>query len=217
MRVNSVLTCISRFSTCSRKKSVWGIVALLLMFLVMISSPVGTNMVVASSLWRDTRNSLFADCKARSVGDLVTLIIVERTEASQSAQTTTGKEASISLGPGVGVLDGFIPLAKASTSDSLSAGGKTTRGGSISAKMTTQVVEVLPNGNLVIEGRQTIIVNKEKQEIVVRGTVRPEDISPDNTILSTYVSNASISYEGTGALGNKQKPGILTQILNWLF
>lgn len=170
----------------------------------------------AASLWQDTQPSIFADLTARNVGDLVTIIIVERTQASQSAQVSTGKDSSVEFGPGVGILD-FIPLAKAGAKDGRKSSGQNVQGGSLSAKMTSQVVEVLPNGNLVIEGRQTITVNREDQEIVVRGVVRPSDIAPDNTILSTYVSDASISYQGSGSLGSHHKPGILTQILNWLF
>ena len=150
------------------------------------------------------------------MGDLVTLIIVERSQASQSTQTSTGKDSSVEFGPGLGVLD-FIPLAKASSKDGWQTGGKNVQGGSLSAKMTTQVVEVLPNGNLVIEGHQSITVNREDQEIIVRGVIRPQDIAPDNSVLSTYVSDASISYQGSGALGGQKKPGILTQILNWIF
>lgn len=170
----------------------------------------------AASLWQDTQPSIFADLTARDVGDLVTIIIVERTQASQSAQVSTGKDSSMEFGPGVGILD-FIPLAKTSSKDGRKSSGQNVQGGSLSAKMTSQVIEVLPNGNLVIEGRQTITVNREEQEIVVRGVVRPSDIAPDNTILSTYVSDASISYQGSGSLGSHQRPGILTQILNWLF
>ncbi|NLK08782.1 MAG: flagellar basal body L-ring protein FlgH [Firmicutes bacterium] len=169
-----------------------------------------------ASLWQDSQSSVFADLKARNVGDLVTVIIVERTEASQSTQMSTGKDSSVELGPGVGILD-FIPLAKASAKDGRQSGGQSSQGGSLSAKMTGKVVEVLPNGNLVIEGRQTITVNREDQEIVIRGMIRSADISPDNTILSTYVSDASISYQGSGSLGGQAKPGILTQILNWIF
>src|SRR5690606_17736037 len=96
-------------------------------------------------------------------------------------------------------------------------GGSTTRGGSLNARMTAMVVDVLPNGNLVIEGRQTIIVNEEEQLIVVSGIVRPQDIAPDNTVLSTFVADATITYHGTGPLGDRQEPGLLTRLLNWLF
>ena len=146
----------------------------------------------------------------------MTLIIVERTEASQAARTTTSKDGEVSIGPGLGFLD-IIPLIQASGGDSLTAGGTTTRGGSLQAKMTTRVVEVLPNGVLKIEGRQTIVLNGEEQEIVVSGLVRTRDIGPDNTVLSTYVADAHIAFKGTGILGDNQRQGILTRLFNWLF
>ena len=79
-----------------------------------------------------------------------------------------------------------------------SAQGSTTHGGTLDARMTAQVVDVLPTGNLVIEGRQTIIVNGEEQIIVVSGQVRPQDIASDNTVLSTFIADATIAYQGTG-------------------
>jgi len=171
----------------------------------------------AGSLWSEESTSLFVDRRTYEPGDLLTLIIVQEAEATQKASTTSSKEASIGIGPGAGVLGGVIPQIKASGGDELTGGGTTTRGGSVRAKMTVKVMEVLPRGNLVVEGRQQIEVNSELQEIVVRGLVRPADINLDNTVYSTDLAEASISYKGTGILGAKQKPGILTRILNWLF
>jgi Flagellar basal body L-ring protein len=171
----------------------------------------------AQSLWDSASGSMFTDRKARGVGDLVTLIIVERSEASQAARTTTAKDAELTIGPGVGVLQGVIPLIGATGGDSLTAGGSTTRGSSLTTKMTVRVVEVLPNGIFRIEGRQQIVVNGEEQEIIVSGLVRPQDIAPDNTVLSTYVADAAISFKGAGPLGDKQQPGLLTRLFNWLF
>lgn len=168
----------------------------------------------ATSLWGGA--SLFTDRKARYVGDLVTLIIVEQTEATQTASTRTGKAASVSLGPWTGIISGF-PSFSGAYGDSFDAGGNTRRGGALRARMTAKVVEILPNGNLVIEGRQTIVVNAEEQELVVSGIVREADIQPDNTVLSTYMADARITLKGSGSLGRKQSPGILTTILDWLF
>lgn len=173
----------------------------------------------ATSLWgaEGSAASLFTDHKATGVGDLLTIVIVERAEATQSAKTSTGKDASFSIGPGLGILQASIPLVGAGGGDKLASSGVTTRGGTLSAKMTAKVIEVLPNGNLVIEGRQTITLNGENQEIVITGVIRPHDVSPDNTVLSTYVADARIAYKGAGALGDKQQPGILTRLFNWLF
>lgn len=171
----------------------------------------------AGSLWTDG-DSLFADRKARRVGDLVTMIIVERAQATQSASTEAGKEGSVQVGPiSIADLVPVVPAIGGSGGDNLRSRGSTTRGGSVNARMTAQVVDVLANGNLIIEGRQTIIVNGEEQIIVVSGQVRPQDIAPDNTVLSTFVADATIAYYGTGPVGDKQQPGLLTRLFNWLF
>ncbi len=169
----------------------------------------------AASLWADG-SSLFADRKARRVGDLLTLIIVERSAASQEAATRMSQDGEVRIGPGLGILSSVLPLISASGEDSSTAGGATTRGGSLEAKMTTKVVEVLPNDVLRIEGRQTIVINNETQEIIVSGLVRSRDVSPENTVLSTYVADAHITFVGAGALGAKQQPGLLTRLFDWL-
>ena len=87
----------------------------------------------------------------------------------------------------------------------------------VSGRITVQVTEVKPNGNLVISGTQTIKQNKEEQKITVTGEVRPQDISTSNTVLSSYVANARIQVDGKGPIANKQQQGILTQIWNILF
>lgn len=173
----------------------------------------------ATSLWAQAREpvNLFADRRASREGDLLTIIIVERTQATQNASTKTGKGAEVGVGPGLGALSDLLPYLKAEGGDEYNASGTTVRGGSLSARLTVVVKEVLPNGILVVEGRQEIVVNGEKQKIVVSGLVRPEDITAENTVLSTYVADARITYQGEGPLGAKQEPGILTRIFNWLF
>lgn len=172
---------------------------------------------LTSSLFNNGTNSLFADVKARQIGDLVTVIIIEQASASQTANTSSGKGASVGLGPYGGALADLIPLLKLSASDDFSASGSTSRGGSLTAKLTTQVVEFYPNDTIRIEGTQKITINGEEQEIMVSGIVRSRDINPDNTVLSSSVANAEIQFVGAGVVGNKQKPGILTRLFNWLF
>lgn len=188
--------------------------AVLLALGVGLALPAAAN---GGSLWRDG-DSLFSDRKARRVGDLVTIIIVERAQATQTASTQTGREGALQVGPiSLADLLPVIPPIGGSASDKSNSSGSTTRGGSVNARMTAKVVEVLPNGNLVIEGRQTIVINGEEQVIVVSGIVRPQDIEPDNTVLSTYIADATIVYNGTGPIGDAREPGLLTRLLNWLF
>lgn len=175
----------------------------------------------AESLWakaeaQGNRLGLFADARARKAGDLVTIIIVERAEATSSASTGTKHDGKVEVGPGQGLLD-VLPLVGGSGSSRFTGDGRTARSGTIRAQMTARVTQVLSNGDLVVEGRQTIVVNEEEQELVLTGIIRPADISRDNTILSTYVSDARITVRGKGSLGGHQKPGILTRMFGWLF
>lgn len=177
----------------------------------------GSSVVLGTSLYPADKPSMFEDKKARRPGDLVTVIIVEQAQARQNANTATGKNSDVSVGPGVGVLADLIPLLKVGGGDSFKADGTTTRGGSLTAKITTRVVESLPNGTMRIEGKQKIMINGEEQEIVISGLVRNRDVAPDNTILSTFVADAEIAFMGTGIVANKNNPGIITRLFNWLF
>lgn len=177
----------------------------------------GPGLARGMSLYPTDKPSLFEDRKARRPGDLVTVIIAEQAQARQNANTSTDKGSDISVGPGLGVLADLIPLLKLGGGDSFQAAGNTTRGGSLSAKITTRVVESLPNGTLRIEGKQKIVINGEEQEIVLSGFVRSRDVEPDNTVLSNFVADAEISFVGTGVVGRKNNPGIITRIFNWLF
>ncbi|NLY55483.1 MAG: flagellar basal body L-ring protein FlgH [Firmicutes bacterium] len=171
----------------------------------------------ARSLWNAGGGaSLFTDHKAAGPGDLVTIIIVEQAQATQNATTSAEKAGSIGLGPGLGILRNVLPEITGSGGDKVSASGKTSRGGSLNAKVTVKVVEVLENGNFLLEGRQEIMINGEKQEIKLTGIVRPQDIMADNTVLSTFVADANIVYLGDGPIGDRQTPGILSRLFHWL-
>ncbi len=176
-----------------------------------------STTVLANSLFSPQGGSMYADYKGRQVGDLVTVLIIEQANASQSANTTSGKDNTLSVGPGGGVLADLIPLLRISYGDQYEGSGSTSRGGSITAKLTTKVVEIYNNGTMKIEGRQKITINGEEQEIIISGIVRNRDINQDNTILSSLVADAEIQFVGTGMVGDKQKPGILTRFFNWLF
>ena len=107
----------------------------------------------------------------------------------------------------------------ASTKNDFSGSGETTRTGSLSATITARIVDVLPNGNLAVEGKRELYVNNEKKEILVQGIVRQKDIAYDNSILSTQIADAKIIYTGIGVVGEKQSPGWLARIVDivWPF
>jgi flagellar L-ring protein FlgH len=173
--------------------------------------------VVADSLWKETNRSLFADRRAVKEGDVLTVLIYESTTASSRADTKTSKSDSASTKPGVGPLLSLLPEWSVSGKTGSQASGSTTRTGTLVGKISVVVKEVLPNGNLKVEGSRTVGVNGEKEKIVLTGIVRPEDISPENTVASTAIAQAEIHYEGKGPVGSKQREGLLTKLLRWLF
>ncbi len=197
-------------------------------------SPASTE----GSLWRDNK-SLFSDRRARQVNDLVTILITEATSASKKATTNTSgnSSAEYSIDDIFGmkkdfgihklpILAGqyapgavFSPHAKGSNTSSYKGTGDTARQGTLTARITAKVVEVLPNGNMVLESRKELIVNNEKEIIVLRGIVRPDDITPGNTVLSQNVGDAQIYMVGDGVIGDKQSQGWLVRLLDniWPF
>ncbi|HKM16817.1 MAG TPA: flagellar basal body L-ring protein FlgH, partial [Limnochordia bacterium] len=171
----------------------------------------------ASSLFAPSSGSLFSDYKARQVGDLVTVLIIEQARATQSADTASANDNVLNLGPGGGALADLIPLLRFSHSSQLDGSGTVSRGGSMTAKITTKVVELYDNGTMKIEGGQKIKVNGEEQEIVISGIIRTRDIGPDNTILSSLVADAEIQFTGSGIVADKQERGLITRFFDWLF
>lgn len=181
------------------------------------------------SLWPGEQHSLYADHKARTVGDIVTITIAEQASASKEASTGTSKDSSISAGiPNLFGLENSLAtggnvnlnaLIGADMSNSFNGAGKTVRKENLVASLTTQVVEVYPNGNMKIRGGKEVRVNDETQVIYLTGIIRPVDIMANNTIDSKNVLNARISYTGKGAISDKQEPGWLTRIVDnvWPF
>jgi flagellar L-ring protein precursor FlgH len=176
-----------------------------------------SGYALADSLWKDGNRGLFADRKAVKEGDVLTVLIYESTTASSRADTKTSKSDSASTKPGVGPLLSLLPEWSVSGKTGSQASGSTTRSGTLVGKISVVVKEVLPNGNLKVEGTRTVGVNGEKEKIVLTGIVRPEDVSAENTVPSTAIAQAEIHYEGKGPVGNKQREGLLTKLLKWLF
>lgn len=187
------------------------IVTIMVMGLLLAGQPLAS----AASLWSD-QSSLFSDRKARGIGDSLTIIINETTSASHSGSASNSKSGNTTVNAGTGLLT-FIDNASASSSDSFKADGKISNTNAVSGRITVQVTAIKPNGNLIISGTQTIKQNNEEQKITITGEVRPEDVTSDNTVMSYNVANAQLKIDGKGAIANKQKQGILTQIFNFLF
>ena len=190
--------------------------------------------VEEGSLWSAQRGmSLFTDIRASRVGDTVTVRIVEDPEAALSANTKTSRSSSVNgklefLGYMKWLADhnqnlaqnpGVDALINSSLVTSYDGKGTSDRDGHVNAYITAMVIKVLPNGNLFISGKREIKVNHELQYITISGIIRPEDVTPDNEISSTYIADARIAYSGVGPVSDNQSPGWLARILNhvWPF
>ena len=192
------------------------ITCLLLGFLCLVFS--ATSSVSAMSLWSDTgaSSSLYSDYRARAVGDTITIIISESSSANRVGNAANSKTTSLNMNAGTGIFHG-IASATAGNSDSFQAKGSIANTNNVTARMTAQVLEVKPNGDLIISGTQSIKQNGEEQKITISGIVRQADIAADNTIQSTYIGNAQIKIDGNGPIARKQRQGIVSQLLNFLF
>jgi flagellar L-ring protein FlgH len=170
--------------------------------------------------------SMFADHKAERTGDILT-IVVNETAVAQSTQTkTANRDSSINdavtqfIYPpavsGLGTHAGQLPSLQVAGKASYSGGGAINNSNSLTATAAVVVTDVLPNGNLVIEGRRVVTFSGETQYVVLRGLVRPLDIAPDNTIASANIADARLEFSSEGQLTDAQKRGWFSKLYEWL-
>ena len=180
----------------------------------------------AGSLYSQQRGlSLFADTRARAVGDIISIVLTESTQASKNAGTTVARDAGIDVSQptifgrsnpdfSVDGRKGLTLEQSIASASEFSGNGSTNQSNSLSGAIAVQVARVLPNGNLMIQGEKWLALNKGEEFIQLRGIVRPEDISSTNTIPSTMVADARISYGGTGVIDRANSPGWLSTFFN---
>lgn len=184
------------------------------------------------SLWSSGSRSIFSDHKAHEVGDIVTVTISEEASATKEASTSTSRSSDWTAGiPNFFGLENadFITdqndhldlstLISANMSNSSDGSGKTVRSDELSASLTTQVIGRYDNGNLKIRGGKEVTVNNEVQIIYITGIIRPTDITAANTIDSSKILNARITYTGKGTISDKQRAGWLGRAVDaiWPF
>lgn len=179
------------------------------------------------SIWQAYSPGLTEDPKARRKGDILTIVISENASASKEAKTDTKRSSAVSAGipnfmglEKAGLLASNMDLSKlidASVDSTYGGAGSTSRQERLNATVTAKVVDVLSNGNLLIEGRRNVKVNNEDQIIVIEGTVRPADIGPNNVVNSIYIADAKISYSGKGIISDRQSPGWLMNVVDKLW
>lgn len=165
--------------------------------------------------------SLFTDIKAHRVGDIIAVLISEQNQASSQVETKTQKNSDVSTsgGPGLGPVFGHIPLFgfDAKNDAKYNGKGENLRQGSVRARMSCTVIDLKPNGDLVIEGTRVIGISGDRETITVTGVVRQKDILPDNSVESYLIADAEIHYTGKGNANTGARPGFFTRIFNWLF
>ena len=185
------------------------------------------------SLWpgETSENLLFADTKAKQVGDIVTVELEENFESSNSATTGITKDSEIDLGvttilglPNdygmtnfLGLGNSYDPTVRAESSRSTNGAGTTTRGGSMTGTLAAIIKQELPNGIFRIEGRRTVTVNNEDQMMILTGLIRRVDIRFGNTISSQQIANANIVYTGKGVISDEQNVGWLMRFFAWVW
>lgn len=190
--------------------------------------PAGEAAAPSASLYRTGVRAFFRDQRASSVGDIVTVKINiadkadvnNTTQRSRTGGETAGVPALLGLEKGAKFLPGSpdpAKLVEASSSSTSSGSGTTARAEKIDMTVAAIVTDVLPNGNLVIRGRQEVRVNFELRELIITGIVRPEDISRDNSIRHSQIAEARISYGGRGQISDAQQARWGQQIYDALF
>lgn len=179
-----------------------------------------------NSLWRNGSRSFFKDQRARRVGDIITVLIEITDKAEIDNASTRDRSGATSVG--IDALAGYTTLLKKllpsgadfsklvdlNSTSTDEGSGTVDREEKLTTKMAAVVMQELPNGNLVIEGRQEIRVNTEIREIIVAGVIRPEDIGSQNTIDISKIAEARVSYGGRGHITNVQAPRYGTQVLD---
>jgi len=164
--------------------------------------------------------SLFTDPSARNVGDLITVILEERTQAKKSASTSADKQQTLDVpvptlfGGNVSYRGQNVLEASLAAKRQFKGQGDSSQSNSLTGRITVTVAEVLPNGNLWVQGEKRLTLNEGSEFIRFSGVVRPEDIRGDNTVLSSQVGDATIVYSGRGTLADVNRPGWLARLMN---
>lgn len=173
----------------------------------------------AQSLWNDAvSKSMVADKRATAVGDIITIVVSENTTTSKNNETATERSSSLTAAITSFLFPGFLQHAgsmpsMAYTSDAKHDGkGAINNTESIVAQVAAQVVDVLPNDNFVIEGHCDTEFGGEKQTILIRGTVRSDDVTPQDTVMSYNVANATVQILGKGTVTDSTNKGWFNRI-----
>ncbi len=185
--------------------------------------------LAAADLWQAETladGNLYSDQVARRAGDLITILVKETTQVTENQKTQTTREnslgASVNMIPNSPQLksstgtstEGRLPAFELGSKKDFEGEGKYTARGEVRATITGRVLDVLDNGNLVIEGRRTVRVNADAKTIVVTGIIRSADIRSDNTVLSEKLHDFQVAIEGEGPMSRAQQEGWLARVFD---
>ncbi len=179
-----------------------------------------------NSLWRPGSRTFLRDQRAAAVGDIITVLVAIQDEAELQNRTTRSRDNSESMGiPRLLGLDasygrffpaGFDPsnMVQGNSTSGVNGTGATRRNESIMLRVAATVTQTLPNGNLVVTGRQQVRVNSELRDLTVGGVIRPQDIASDNTVRHDRLAEARIAYGGRGTISDIQRPRVGQELLD---
>jgi flagellar L-ring protein precursor FlgH len=189
-----------------------------LFFAASLASP---SLAPAQSLWRDgVSKPMCADKRASAIGDIITIVVQESSSANKNNETKTEKQSSWTaavasfLFPGFAQYKGTTPAVSYNSDLKHDGSGAINNSETIVAQVAVKVIDMLPNGNMLIEGRRETSFSGEHQTILLHGTVRAEDVTAANTVLSYNVADATIQIIGKGTVTDTQNKGWFTRILD---
>ncbi len=165
------------------------------------------------------QHSIYTDFKAKAVGDIVTILVVESTTGSGQSDNKAADDATVKAdGSVTGNLTKFLPILGATSkfSSDNKAKSSSAQKDDLTGKLTAVVTRILPNGNLVLQGRRKLEVSGETYVLEVRGVARQKDISSDNILNSYNLANVQIKYKKDGFINKLGKPGLITRWTTWL-
>ncbi|WEK46129.1 MAG: flagellar basal body L-ring protein FlgH [Candidatus Andeanibacterium colombiense] len=177
--------------------------------LLLVASPLAAEQLYRGGGWP----AVASDRKAAAVGDSVSILIVEATKASSKLENNSGRASQVGGSFQAGGID---EDASIQFGGSYAGRGEVVRAEQFVAQISANVTGLSPNGDFLIEGRQQMLINGEHTVIAVRGRIRPQDISSDNTVPSSRIADAQIDYDGKGFVSRSAKPGILNRIFSFL-
>lgn len=178
-----------------------------------------SSIIAAQSMKQNGFRSLFSDYKAVSLGDAITIIVVESSQASNSAQKKAGRDSDIGFGLSGGLDDTKLPGVNLDidSKNEFKGSGSSKTTGMVRTKLSALIDSVLSNDLVRIKGSRKIVVNDEEQTITIKGLVRTSDISSENSVLSYNISDAEIIFQSEGQIKSMQEPGWITKLFHWLF